>query len=547
MAEIDFTKLPDQKKVDFSALPDQKSGRIKGAVGATKEAFGAAKVRAEEARETRLISKGQRGVLEKRVTDLKAKFDAGQISQEEFETKTSKAKERLGEVAEKSTEAFAATARAGVEAIASPLTGAITGGFAPEIEKVAEFGSEQFQKLSSKSQQKVTGVLQKISEIADEHPVLRDSLATLTEAFGLATLPGFKQAGQKVFKDTLGQVKNFTQKSGRVIELPKIGEAKPFVKDTLNITDVSRETAAPSKSFRETINKATENLLFADLKDPTDISFRAIKPRIIKGVNLKKVKDNLKLANQTIADFGFKPTSVKEYVDAIDASKRKVWAQIEDKISNSDLRANLDLTEVALKLLKKAEDPALLKVNPKGARQIEEFAENLVRVGGDVNVVEGEKIKQLLNAQLDDAFGQTDLSKPLKEAMKQTTRDIGVQLDSILSDIPDEFAALKRQYGALRGIEDDAVKRMIVFERQNPEDLISSLTKIQAVGDLVFGSTGERAKAVQRLGVSKIIKDRNDANKMIQRAFSLIKAKPKTTTTTSPRIAIPPLMGQGTP
>ncbi len=251
-----------------------------------------------------------------------------------------------------------------------------------------------------------------------------------------------------------------------------------------------------------------------------DMTFRAIKPRITKGTNLRRVKTQMELANETIAKQGFKPSSVREYADAIYDTKKNVWSEIETKLKAGDLaNRRVDLTSIAVDLLNRADDTALLRTSPQAAKQITKIAENLVSFSDDVSVLEAERIKQLLNAELDGSFGTLDISQQAKEAKKHITNKIGEQLNEVLSDIPDEFKDLKTKYGALSSVEEDALKRAIVFERQNPEGLADMLTKTEAAAEMVFGNTKGRLRAVARLTMGKRLKKANDANELIKRAF----------------------------
>lgn len=256
-----------------------------------------------------------------------------------------------------------------------------------------------------------------------------------------------------------------------------------------------------------------------------DLTFRAVKPRLTKKVNLRRVKDQMALANQTIVEQGFKPTTIREYADAIALTKKQVWTEIAAQLSGGqDAGVRVNLAEIAMKILNKADDPALARVNPKAAKQLEDIAENLVSQGDDVDILTAEKVKQLLNAELDDAFGTTDLSQQAKEAKKLITVEIGKQLDDKLSVLPNEFRDLKIKYGSLSAIEDDVLKRAIVFERQNPEGLADMLTKAQVAADIAFGGMKGKIRGVARLMMQRQLKKANDANELVRRAFEKLSA-----------------------
>ena len=287
-----------------------------------------------------------------------------------------------------------------------------------------------------------------------------------------------------------------------------------------------KTTIKESVSFADnpTITGALDDIkIMVGLPESTpsvDLTFRAIKPRLTKKVDLKRVKAQMELANQSIVNNGFKPTNIREYADAVFQTKKKVWSQIQSKLdAGQALGLEVDLDSIGLKILDIAEDPALARINPNAVKQLTEIAENLTKTGGKVDILEAERIKQFLNAELSDAFGATDLSKQAKEAKKLITKEIGNQLDEKLATLPDEFRNLKIEYGSLSAIEDDILKRAIVFERANPEGLADILTKTQAAADIVFGGTKGRLQGIARLTIGKQLKKANDVNDLIKRAF----------------------------
>ena len=171
----------------------------------TKESFLGARETAFQAEEKRAISAGRSGVLEERFKDLEVARQAGEISEEEFQQKTQLAQGQLKEVKKGGTEALAGTFLAGTQALASPFEGLIGGGLEPEIQKVGEFGAKQFQKLPEGAQQAVLESFQKLGELGEENPALRDFVKGLANVGGLATVPAAKKFGTAAAKETVKQ------------------------------------------------------------------------------------------------------------------------------------------------------------------------------------------------------------------------------------------------------------------------------------------------------------------------------------------------------
>ena len=78
----------------------------------------------------------------------------------------------------------------------------------------------------------------------------------------------------------------------------------------------------------------------------------------------------------------------------------------------------------------------------------------------------------------------------------------------------------------MRQAEEDALKRLVVFERQNPQGLIESVSKISGIGNVVKGvvsmNPADIARGVGELAIGKIQKSANDADNLIKKAFGAI-------------------------
>ncbi len=253
---------------------------------------------------------------------------------------------------------------------------------------------------------------------------------------------------------------------------------------------------------------------------------KAIKPRLTIKRDLNTIKKNYDIANKEIVSRGFLPSDVASYNKAIKSTKRSIWKDIEARLKQgTDAELELHFDDISRKIRGIANDKALLRSNRAAAKQVEAFADDIVSQGNRVPVMEAEKTKQFLNAELEGLFGEINLSKPLKEAKKLATREIGKQLDTILSKGKSgEFQALKNKYGALSSIEEDVLKRMIVFERQNPQGLSESISRIAGLGNITKGimklSPSDVGKGFTELAAGQLAKRANDADLLIKKAFT---------------------------
>ncbi len=312
-------------------------------------------------------------------------------------------------------------------------------------------------------------------------------------------------------------------------EVPKLSKGTKVIEGT--VEEVTKPTIIQKFTENPTVSGAIGDIkIMIGLPESTpsaDLAFKAIRPSAVKNRNLGRIKAQIALANETIAQKGLSPRAMKEYADAIFETKKDIWSQIQAKLDVGQAAGvEVDLFPIAIKILDKAGDPALRRTSPQAAKQLTKIAEDLVSQGNSVDILEAERIKQFLNAELKNAFGDIDLSQQAKEAKKLITRELGVQLDQKLSDLPKEFKDLKIKYGALSSIEDDVLKRVIVFERRNPEGLADILNKTEAAALIAFGGPKQKLQAIARLTVGRQLKKANDADELIKRAFEKIRTGP---------------------
>uniref|UniRef100_A0A6H1ZS43 RelA/SpoT domain-containing protein n=1 Tax=viral metagenome TaxID=1070528 RepID=A0A6H1ZS43_9ZZZZ len=449
-------------------------------------------------------------------------------------------KERFGEV----KKTFGETARGEISPVetgvrvvgdvAGSVGDVVGAAISPQIEKLAqkEWAKPAFEALA--------GGMEKYEDWKNSSELNRRSAEVIESVVNIADLVGMTAGAKATAKATskvAGKVATrvFDTTKSLPERLRAIRSSLP-TKPTEMVAGVAEQADVVTKPT--IIQRFTENpsitgalddiKIIVGLPENTpsvDLTFRAIKPRLTKKVNLRRVKAQMQLANKTIVEEGFKPVDIKSYADAIYETKKKVWGQIESKLEAGQLAGKqVDIVPMAVKILDRASDPALLRTNPVAAKQLTEMAENLVKYGDNIDILEAERMKQLLNAELEGAFGDLDLSKHAKEAKKYLTSELGKQLDEILSELPGDFKDLKIKYGSLSAIEDDVLKRAIVFERANPEGLADMLTKTQAAAELVFGNMKSRAQAIARLTMQKRLKKANDVNDMIKRAFDKIES-----------------------
>lgn len=256
-----------------------------------------------------------------------------------------------------------------------------------------------------------------------------------------------------------------------------------------------------------------------------DNAFRAIKPTLTVGRDKMAARSVVSTAMQEVANQGIVPTNLRTFAEGLTQTKQAVWKNIEASIGGGK-NLQVDVQSIADELTKMAQSSTLSMADRTAATKIGQMAQNLVSNGGKISVPDAELLKQYLNGELKGAFGKFNMSAAEVNAKKMITAKIGEQLDSLLSSVPGEFSSLKKTYGALRQTEEDVMKRLITFERQNPQGLIESFGKISGIGNVLKGvvtaNPGEILKGAAEFTMGKIQQAANNSDLLIKKSFELL-------------------------
>lgn len=253
-----------------------------------------------------------------------------------------------------------------------------------------------------------------------------------------------------------------------------------------------------------------------------DLIHRAVKPRIIKGKNLKNTKAKAEIANRTVLEYGFKPTSMAEFGDAVTKSKKQIWDQVIKGVEDArGTGAKVEIKSIAERIKQVADDPAIALTDPGEVKVLKELAENLISQGDEVAIDVAQRMKQIFNSQLSKKFGEFTVSDLKVNALKEINTHIGKQIDELIDSIP--VKDLKKKYGALSEIEDDIYKRVVVASRQNPEGLLKGFSRIEGAANVFSGLIGRNpalaGKGLAQAVGGRIVGKLNDGDSLIKTAF----------------------------
>lgn len=237
----------------------------------------------------------------------------------------------------------------------------------------------------------------------------------------------------------------------------------------------------------------------------------------------EQVGKEIALTNNLIKASGAKPTNLSEYKDAIKTQMQWVGSEI-SRVTKQDL--NIDLSDTAGKIEQLAQSKAVKLLDPSEGKKLLQIAEDFKK--GKISVQEWEEMNQWIN---DVVKNQSSASETYKKGLQIIVGDIRNKLDETISNIPGQFKDLKKTYGALRNIYGDTARREIVYNRQNPEGLVQSISKIEGFSNIASGvlktltldfkwGATDIGKWLTQNAVGRLIKLKNDPNEIIKNIFS---------------------------
>lgn len=222
---------------------------------------------------------------------------------------------------------------------------------------------------------------------------------------------------------------------------------------------------------------------------PQDKLFKALNPSINvlsrKKWNYDTIRKNADRANELIVEYGDAPTNSKDYYDSIVNTKKKIWNNWiqqgldEYKYTTIDAKDLINPVREALKEFT-AEPLEALKGDVKKL----EAELQAIESKGIISLLEMETKKRQINAIL-EYWLPPDASQIYEKWMRELNRQIWIQEDRMISELPWEFSKFKRDYGALTAIEEDAQKLMIKdMKKKLWGNLIQNWSRIEGLGKM---------------------------------------------------------------
>lgn len=226
---------------------------------------------------------------------------------------------------------------------------------------------------------------------------------------------------------------------------------------------------------------------------------------------------------------GKSASSLPSFVDTLRAAKNAVWQKYSQRLAQTNQAgAEIDGNSIAQSQLNSLPDNITSQIDPGISAQIGKTFD--VYAGKTFTPTQIESRIQAINNELGSKYAQmgkgVDYSAVARDpyiaprlaeadALRQSLYDT---IDKT-SPSPEAAATLKRQYGALTSLEQATLKRQIGISAQAPFSLSDQLNLPAAAVDVIAGHFNP-AMALARLGTRAIIRNRNNPDVLVNKAFT---------------------------
>lgn len=235
---------------------------------------------------------------------------------------------------------------------------------------------------------------------------------------------------------------------------------------------------------------------------------------------------NLRLTDEAgEAVVGSLPKSLKQFSEAIEQTKRSAFEKYNALAQEAGKAgATVNLTPIADNLSAITKSKPLIDNAPDVVEYAARRAEALAGRGA-YTAQEAQEAVSILNKSLDSFYKNPTYDTFSKAFIdSQIAQHLRSGLDNVIENTTTPgYQALKREYGALKAIERDVNRRMIVAGRQNAKGLVEGFTDVLSGGQMVQGLLAANpttiAQAGAMKGIAKWVKMLNDPDRAVENMF----------------------------
>jgi hypothetical protein len=272
--------------------------------------------------------------------------------------------------------------------------------------------------------------------------------------------------------------------------------------------------------------------------------------------SLKTAMPEIKAAEQTIGPI----ENIDSLIDGIRLAKRRIWNQYESLLGES--QAAIDGGKIADAMMG-AIDDRTLRQKPNVVAQIKRKADTyrnspvyqILGTTRKLSIQEAEEYLHGANAELDTYYAKNPAARRVSAKGDPNVAAVAAEADALRNAIYDAIdkgglpAELKRKYGALVDLEQQAYRRKNMATAQMFDDLSQQISKWSAVGRMVKGgltfNLPEFISGGSEILASKWLKEQQAINGLIKKAFQQLgtTGSKSSSLSTAPFRALPAVTG----
>jgi hypothetical protein len=299
---------------------------------------------------------------------------------------------------------------------------------------------------------------------------------------------------------------------------PALGYAyNPEDKKIASASDPRRFVGAAVGATGAIAGKVAEKVSGYIKPEAVDALKRGLKP----GKNNTQFTNDAKLAIPKIKEAGVNVETVEDFVDASTKAKRKIWDELSaytEAADKSGIRIDgKKLGESAENILDQFDDI----FDKSGANKVRELANELK--GINLGVKDAEDMLSKINSRLTSHYKKSarGMQVDLKDgeiaamlAIRKTLRD--ELINSIEGTTGKNVSRLRKEYGALMNVQDEALGRVNVSGRQQPISLQEAINTVFGATRLASGDIS----GILQIGAGQVVKKLNSTNYLVKSAVN---------------------------
>jgi len=275
--------------------------------------------------------------------------------------------------------------------------------------------------------------------------------------------------------------------------------------------------------------------------EPKGMIVQALKPRNSQVSFARDLSLSMPEVNAAAEELNKPIGGVRDLLDVIPAAKKKLWGQYQSILGpRRAMRATVDLSSVA-DAIDSSISRKLALQDPAHAARIQGLADTYRK--GRFAIEDVEQLLRDTNNQLDAYYDKFPAAKRAAAARNPETAQLVAEGDALRKALYASFEdagpagkELMRRYGALMDLEETALRRVNVAERQQPESLSEQTGKVRAARDMAVGLmklksldfSGLADMAGARAGneAAKYLKEQQTSDALVRRAFAAFSGTP---------------------